>query len=122
MNLTESLEMYLETIYVLSKSNENVHAIDIAKYMNFSKPSVSVALKNLKCSGFVNISESGVISLTDIGLLSANTTYEKHETLTNLLIMMGVNEDTALTDACKIEHVISEETFNAIKEYLKQKA
>ena len=117
MNIYESGEDYLETILILSKKNGNVKSIDIAQKMNFSKPSVSVAMKKLKEKGLIVVDEFGFITLTSSGLEIANKTYDRHSFITDLLISLGVNEDTAKEDACKIEHNLSDETFTAIKRY-----
>ena len=117
MNIYESGEDYLETILILSKQNGNVKSIDIAQKMNFSKPSVSVAMKKLKEKGLIVVDEFGFITLTSSGLEIANKTYDRHSFITDLLISLGVNEDTAKEDACKIEHNLSDETFTAIKRY-----
>ena len=117
MNIYESGEDYLETILILSKKNGNVKSIDIAQEMNFSKPSVSVAMKKLKEKGLIVVDEFGYITLTSSGFEIANKTYDRHFLITDLLISLGVNEDTAKEDACKIEHNLSDETFEAIKRY-----
>ena len=117
MNIYESGEDYLETILILSKQNGNVKSIDIAQKMNFSKPSVSVAMKKLKEKGLIVVDEFGFITLTSSGLEIANKTYDRHSFITDLLVSLGVNEDTAKEDACKIEHNLSDETFTAIKRY-----
>ena len=117
MNIYESGEDYLETILILSKQNGNVKSIDIAQKMNFSKPSVSVAMKKLKEKGLIIVDEFGFITLTSSGLEIANKTYDRHSFITDLLVSLGVNEDTAKEDACKIEHNLSDETFTAIKRY-----
>ena len=117
MNIYESGEDYLETILILSKRNGNVKSIDIAQEMNFSKPSVSVAMKKLKEKGLIVVDEFGYITLTLSGYEIANKTYDRHFLITDLLISLGVNEDTAKEDACKIEHNLSDETFEAIKRY-----
>ena len=117
MNIYESGEDYLETILILSKQNGNVKSIDIAQKMNFSKPSVSVAMKKLKEKGLIVVDEFGFITLTSSGLEIANKTYDRHSFITDLLIKLGVNEDTAKEDACKMEHNLSDETFTAIKRY-----
>ena len=117
MNIYESGEDYLETILILSKQNGNVKSIDIAQQMNFSKPSVSVAMKKLKEKGLIVVDEFGFITLTSSGLEIANKTYDRHSFITDLLIKLGVNEDTAKEDACKIEHNLSDESFTAIKRY-----
>lgn len=117
MKLHESGEMYLETILVLSKKNPYVRAIDVGEYMGFSKPSVSRALSLLKSGGFVEVGESGALTLTGTGREVAEKIYERHCCLSKALIEMGVDEKTADTDACKIEHVISDKSFQAIKRH-----
>ena len=118
MALQESGEMYLETIYILSKKSANVHSIDVGEYMGYSKPSVSRAVGILKKGGFLNMEADGTLSLTDAGREVAERMYERHTLLTKVLIKLGVDEDTAVCDACKIEHDISDETFRHIKEHL----
>lgn len=118
MNLQESGEMYLETILILSKKSNFVRAIDVCEYMGFSKPSVSRALGLLKNGGYVLVDGQGAITLTDEGRNIAETMYERHIIISKGLMMLGVNEETAVADACKIEHDISEETFKAIKTHL----
>lgn len=120
MVIRESAEMYLETILVLSK-NGNVRSIDIANEMNFSRPTVSIAVHNLESEGFITISEDGSITLKEKGLKIAETIYERHTTLTKLLEQIGVPSEIASKDACKIEHDISPETFECIKKILKSK-
>ena len=120
MSLNPSGEMYLETIYVLGLKNPVVRSIDIAEHMNFSKPSVSRAVNLLKDGKFITINKDGYISLTEIGLSMAKKIYERHTVLSNVLIRLGVNEQTALEDACKIEHVISDETFNVLKKHIEE--
>ncbi|MBQ2971304.1 MAG: metal-dependent transcriptional regulator [Ruminococcus sp.] len=119
MSIQESGEMYLESILVLSKKNPNVRAIDISEYMGFSKPSVSRALGLLKSGGFVTADEHGLLSLTNEGKAVAEKIYERHTELTNFLTLIGVDKETASQDACKMEHVISDESFLAIKKYSK---
>ena len=119
MQLQESGEMYLETIYVLSKNSSAVRSIDVAEHMGYSKPSVSRAMGILKQGGYVVADENGFLSLTEVGLAAANKIFQRHTVLTRLLTAMGVSEATAAEDACKIEHVISDETFEAIKKYIK---
>ena len=118
MNLQESGEMYLETIYVLTKNNKQARSIDVCEYMGFSKPSVSRAIGLLKNGGYVTVDGDGHLSLTDIGLEIAEKIYERHNILTAMLIRLGVSEETAAADACKIEHVISDESFEAIRSTL----
>lgn len=121
MILHESMEMYLETILILKERIHNVRAIDIAKEMNFSKPTVSIALKKLKENDYVDINDhNNYVTLTEKGLAIANNIYDKHKTLTDFLVSIGVSKENAANDACKIEHDISEETFLCIKKYLKQ--
>lgn len=119
MSIQESGEMYLESILVLSKKKGSVRAIDISEYMGFSKPSVSRALGLLKSGGFVTVSEQGLLSLTDTGRATAEKIYERHTVLTNYLVLIGVDKETASNDACKMEHVISDESFEAIKEQVR---
>ena len=119
MKRLESQEDYLEKILQISRVKESVHAIDIAREMNFSKPSVSVAMNKLKSLGYIDINDKDEITLTEEGLVIAEKTLEKHESLTALLIDLGVSEKTAKEDACKIEHDISDETWNAIKAHVK---
>ena len=116
MHLQESGEMYLETILVLSKKMEHVRSIDISKYMNFSKPSVSRAVNLLKKENYLNIDEYGYITLSESGKAVADEIYERHLVLTGLLIKIGVSEEVAEQDACPVEHYISAETFEKIKE------
>ena len=118
MNIQESAEMYLETIYVLSLKQDKVRSIDIAKERSFSKPSVSRAVNNLKDNDYLDIDVNGYVSLTDKGLKLAKKIYERHTLLTKYFIKLGVSEKTAEDDACKIEHDISDETFEAIKKQL----
>ena len=109
--------MYLETIHVLSKKNGSVRAIDISEYMGYSKPSVSRAMSILKNADYIEVDEHGYITLTDTGLEIANKMYERHTLLTEFLIRIGVDKETAADDACKIEHHISEASFEAIKRF-----
>ncbi|MBQ9750464.1 MAG: metal-dependent transcriptional regulator [Clostridia bacterium] len=117
MHIQESGEMYLETIHVLSKKNGSVRAIDISEYMGYSKPSVSRAMSILKGADYIEVDEHGYITLTDTGLEIANKMYERHTLLTEFLIRIGVDKETAADDACKIEHHISEASFEAIKRF-----
>ena len=121
MALQESGEMYLETIYILLKENPTVRAIDVGEYMGFSKPSVSRAMGLLKDSGYVNPDGSGYISLTESGRQIAEKIYERHTLLTEMFASLGVDRKTASEDACKIEHVISDDTFSALKAHFRQK-
>lgn len=117
MALQESGEMYLETILVLQKVNKDIRAIDIVNHTGYSKPSVSRAMGILKSSDYVTIAENGHITLTPEGKKIAERMYERHTMLTGYLMSLGVNEETATADACKIEHYISDETFQKIKEH-----
>ena len=112
MVIRESAEDYLETILVLKNRLGNVRSIDIAHELSFSKPSVSVAMKNLRLNNYITVDENGYINLTDSGI------YERHTFLTSFLTSIGVDPETAAEDACKIEHVISSESFSALKKYL----
>lgn len=120
MHLQESGEMYLETIYILSQTSNFVRAIDVGEYMGFSKPSVSRALSLLKSGGYVTVDGLGSLSLTESGKKVAETMYERHMIISKGLMRLGVSEETAVADACKIEHDISEESFSAIKTHLKK--
>ncbi len=118
MALHESAEMYIETIYVLSQEKSKVRSIDIAEQMGYSKPSVSRAMGLLKQGGYVVTDPDGFITLTELGTQEAVKIFERHTVLSQLLKHLGVSDATASEDACKIEHVISDETFEAIKKYL----
>lgn len=114
----ESLEDYLETILMLQKSRGQVRSIDIANEMNFTKPSVSVAMKNLREKGYITMDSTGYITLTEVGRQRAEDVLERHTILADLLMRIGVSKETALADACKVEHDLSEESFEAIKRAL----
>jgi len=118
MKIYESAENYLETILILKNRNKNVRSIDIVNELEYTKPSVSVAMKNLRENGYIEMDSYGYISLTDKGLKIAETMYERHKFLSDWLIALGVDEKTATEDACRIEHVISPESFEAIKNYV----
>ena len=118
MHLQESGEMYLETIYVLSKKSSSVRSIDVCEHMGYSKPSVSRAVGILKNGGYVVVDKDGYLSLTDSGLEIAEKIYEKHTLLADFLVRLGVSKETAVEDACKIEHVISQTSFDAIKNHV----
>ena len=120
MAIQESGEMYLESIYVLSQKGEPVHAIDVGKYMGYSKPSVSRAVGLLKKGGYLLMEKDGSLTLTEAGLETAHKIFERHTILSRLLVSMGVDPETASEDACKMEHVISDETFDAFKRHIKQ--
>lgn len=117
MKIQKSAEDYLETILVLSFKGEGVHSINIATALNFSKPSVSIAMKKLRENGYITVDGEDHIHLTESGREIAERVYERHRVLSSLLIHLGVNEDTAKEDACQIEHVISAESFEKIKEH-----
>ena len=119
MHILESGEDYLESILIIKNEKGFVRSIDIVQHLGYSKPSVSIAMKKLRDNGYINIDDKGLISLTEEGNKIANTIYERHQVITNVLLKIGVNKEQALIDACKIEHDISEETFNAIKKHIK---
>lgn len=118
MALHESAEMYLETIYVLSQTNHSVRSIDVAEHMGYSKPSVSRAVGLLKEGGFLLMDRDGFLTLTEAGQAVAKKIFERHTVLTKFLTALGVDTETAAEDACKVEHVISDATFTAIKKHL----
>jgi Mn-dependent DtxR family transcriptional regulator len=118
MNLQESGEMYLETILILSKKQPTVRAIDVGEYMGYSKPSVSRALGLLKEGGYVVTDKDGFLSLTELGLKPAEKILSRHRIIAEFLVSLGVSAETASNDACKIEHVISDESLEAIKNNL----
>lgn len=118
MPIQESGEMYLETIRILTDNGKTVRAIDICEHMGYSKPSVSRAMGILKNGGYINIDKNGFITLTETGFEIASRIYDRHKMLTELLIRIGVSREVAAEDACKIEHHISQESFEAIKNYL----
>ncbi len=120
MALLESGEMYLETIYVLSQESSAVRAIDVGEYMGFSKPSVSRAIGLLKEEGLVKKDDDGFLKLTKAGEILAQRIYERHTVLTKLLMGLGVDEKTATEDACRVEHYISDTTFDAIKAHMRE--
>lgn len=115
MQIQESGEMYLEAIYVLSKKQNSVHAIDISQHLGYSKPSVSRAMGLLRSGGYITVDEENHIHLTEEGRTVAEKIYERHDILSKMLISLGVPEKTATTDACRLEHAISDESFAAIK-------
>ena len=117
MSVHESGEMYLEAILVLSKKNGFVRSIDVSEYLGYSKPSVSRAMGILRSGDYIAVDKDGSISLTDSGRESAEKIYERHTLLTKLLVHLGVTEETAAADACKLEHAISDESFLAIKRF-----
>ena len=120
MNMNESAENYLETILILSKRLPVVRSVDIAAEMNFKKSSISVAMKHLRENGYIKMNESGFITLTDTGHEIAVMIYERHTFLSGWLTSLGVDEETAARDACRMEHVVSRESFAAIKQYVER--
>ncbi len=118
--MKESGEMYLESIYVLCEKKSPVRSVDVAEHMNYSKPSVSRAVGLLKKDGYITMDKDGYIALTELGKEKGKNIFERHTNLTKMLISLGVDEKTATEDACKMEHVISDKTFNAIKKHFKE--
>ena len=118
MHIHESGEMYLETIHVLSQKNGSVRSVDVSEHMGYSKPSVSRAVGLLKSGGYILVDKDGYITLTDEGLSVAKKIYERHTVLSNMLMALGVSAATASEDACRLEHAISDESFEAIKRYI----
>lgn len=116
--IRESTENYLETIYILSKRMKDVRSIDVCNELGYSKPTISVAMKQFREQKLIEMDGNGYITLTPTGLEIATQTYERHEVLSKTLMLLGVEKETALADACKIEHIISQETFECIKVYL----
>ena len=119
MEVHESGEMYLEAIYVLTKAQGSVRSIDISEYLGYSKPSVSRAVNLLKNGGYITMDKDNLIFLTESGLKIARKIFERHTLLANLLIRLGVSEKTAAEDACKMEHAISDESFEAIRRHMR---
>lgn len=118
MRLQESGEMYLEAIFVLSKEMTTVRSIDVGEYLGYSKPSVSRAVGLLRNGGYIGMAADGALTLTELGTEIAEKIYERHTLLTNMLVTLGVDEETASEDACRIEHAISDKSFEAIKRHL----
>ena len=118
MSIQESGEMYIETIYVLTRASDKVRSIDVCDRMGYSKPSVSRAIGILKSNGYITVDASGYITLTDEGEQVAKKIYERHTIITQFLVNLGVSAETAATDACKMEHTISDESFAEIKKAL----
>ena len=117
MHIQESGEMYLESIYVLSKKGGQVRSVDVSEYLGYSKPSVSRAVGLLKSGGYLVMEKDGSLTLTDSGLAIACKIYQRHTLISKLLIALGVSPETAAADACKVEHAISDETFRALQNY-----
>lgn len=122
MAITEAVENYLETILILSKAQPDVHAIDICSYLGYSRPTVSIILKKMKEEGLVQVNEDNHITLTETGRKVAEHIYDRHTILSEFFMLLGVKRDTALEDACKIEHDISDETFELLKAHYKKLA
>ena len=118
MNIHESAENYLEAILIIKNEKGSVRSIDIANHLNFSKPSVSVAMKNLRENGYIHMDADGYITLTEKGREIAEMIYERHTLISSWLVTLGVEKKTAIEDACRIEHVISAESFEAIKSHV----
>lgn len=114
----ESVQDYLETIYILSKEKAQVRSIDIANALSYSKPSVSVAMKNLRANGYIEVSDAGYITLTESGQTIAYAVFERHSLMTKFLVHLGVDPEIAKEDACMMEHDISEESFEALKKHI----
>lgn len=121
MNLHESAEMYLETIYLLTSKNDSVRSIDVAEHMGYSKPSVSRAISLLKKGGYITMAKDGLLYLTEEGIATAKKIFERHTVLSRFLAFIGVDDEIAAKDACKIEHVVSDETIMSIKNFLESK-
>lgn len=121
LKIQESAENYLETILILGQKKDQVRSIDIANELEYAKPSVSVAMKNLRESGCITMDGDGYITLTENGRKIAATIYERHVLISDWLIYLGVDKETALKDACKMEHVMSEQSFKAIKEHVENR-
>jgi Mn-dependent DtxR family transcriptional regulator len=117
MAITEAVENYLETILILSQKQPDVHAIDICSYLGYSRPTVSIILKKMKDEGLVTVDSDNHIRLTDVGKGVAERIYDRHKVLTDFFTYLGVNRDVASEDACKVEHDISDETFDLLKKY-----
>lgn len=117
MSVTEATENYLETIYILSLRQNEVHAVDVCAYLSYSRPTVSIVLRQMRESGLVTVDDMNHIHLTPEGEGIAKKLYERHTVISEMLISLGVSRETAVRDACKIEHDLSEETFDAIKKH-----
>ena len=120
MAVSEAIENYLETIYILSQQQNEVHAIDICSYLSYSRPTVSIVLRQMREHGLVTVNEDNHIFLTEEGHRIASRIFERHEVLTQMLTQLGVSHETAVRDACKIEQDLSDETFEAIKRHMAQ--
>ncbi len=122
MAITEAVENYLETILILSKQQPDVHAIDICSYLGYSRPTVSIVLKKMKDDGLVLVDENNHITLTEEGRSVAEHIYDRHTVISEFFMLLGVGRDTAAEDACKIEHDISDETFECLRKHCKKLA
>lgn len=120
MAVSEAIENYLETIYILSQQQTEVHAVDICSYLSYSRPTVSIVLRQMRESGLVTVNDENHIFLTAEGERIAGRIFERHELLTRMLMMLGVSKEAAMRDACKIEHDLSDETFAALKRHMAQ--
>ena len=120
MKVQESTENYLETIYMLSQSGEPVRSIDIVNELEYARPSVSVAMKNLRENGYIEVGSDGYITLTESGKSVATSMYERHTLISDWLIYLGVDKKTAVSDACKMEHVMSQQSFLAMKNHIER--
>lgn len=120
MAVSEAIENYLETIYILSQQQTEVHAVDICSYLSYSRPTVSIVLRQMRESGLVTVNDENHIFLTAEGERIAGRIFERHELLTRMLMMLGVSKKAAMRDACKIEHDLSDETFAALKRHMAQ--
>lgn len=120
MAITEAVENYLETILILSQKQPDVHAIDICSYLGYSRPTVSIILKKMKDEGLVTVDNDNHIRLTDVGKSVAERIYDRHKILTDFFTLLGVNRDVAAEDACKVEHDISDETFELLRKHYKK--
>ena len=116
----EAVENYLETILMLSQTGDLVRSIDVANELEYSKPTISIAMKNLRASGYIVVDEGGYITLTDSGREIAQKIYDRHKLISDWLIFLGVGRETAVKDACKMEHDLSEESFNALRSHVDQ--
>jgi len=120
MAVSEAIQNYLETIYILSLRQNEVHAVDICNHLSYSRPTVSIVLRQMRENGLVTVDDLNHIHLTEAGMQIATSLYERHNIISELFVMLGVGSETALEDACKIEHDLSEETFAALKAHLKK--
>lgn len=118
MKIQESAENYLESILMITERKGDVRSIDIVNELEFSKPSVSIAMKNLRENGYILVDKDGYITLTDKGMVIAEKMYERHKLFSQLFVSLGVTPETAVKDACRVEHILSDETYDAIKKYI----